>query len=58
MKEWEFHSLVERITELRAKLQDLYDADTQKGRENVLSVSQELDRLITKFYNLKSNREH
>ena len=57
MKEWEFHSLVERITELRAKLQDLYDADTQKGRENVLSVSQELDRLITKFYNLKSKRE-
>ncbi len=57
MKEWEFHSLVERITELRAKLQNLYGVDTQKGRENVLSVSQELDRLIVKFYNLKSKRE-
>jgi len=57
MKEWDFHKLVERITKLRAKLQDLYDADTQKGKENVLSVSQELDQLIIKFYNLKSKSE-
>jgi hypothetical protein len=53
MKEREIQSLMDRMERLRAELNLLYDSDSEAS-EKILSISQELDDLIKKFYYLRA----
>lgn len=57
MRDEEFRCLLARIERLRARIQDLYDSRALEEKERMLSVSQELDRLIAKFHKVKSARD-